>query len=263
MPMRDSRLLGYPSSQHNRSRFPYPNWRAGLVDSNGGDSRLTIAKGMVMKARSKRQEGVLQEDSGKKDKEGFIAPVIGAMEHVLYFTTAPSVSEKTKQLLTQGRLVLPGAVVVWDETIGRRKGAKATAKSWWAGNGSLTAAFAFPSTPKVRKAQYLQRTATAVLSAIASFHPSEDVSFVPPNDLMLAGKKVGAIAFDSHAGADFVVVRLNCCPDLSKAPAEISANACKLVDFIDVKQLPLKRKSTLPNTLLTRLMVEIPKQCRP
>src|SRR5262249_51786790 len=104
----------------------------------------------VMRPDKPPGEGVLREDAGTTDKAGFIAPSIDALEHALYFTTAPSVTEKVKQVLNEGRLLLPGVVVVWDETVGRRKGAKAVPKSWWADAGSLTAAFAFPPRASVR-----------------------------------------------------------------------------------------------------------------
>src|SRR6188768_1353593 len=91
--------------------------------SPGLSSRIELA---LMNSPDKRpREGVLREDAGTADKEGFIAPSIGALEHALYFTTAPSLTEKAKQVLAEGRLRLPGVVVVWDETVGRRKGSKA------------------------------------------------------------------------------------------------------------------------------------------
>lgn len=65
---------------------------------------------------------------------------------------------------------------------------------------------------------------------------------------------------ESHAGAELAIVRLNCSTDLSKAPRTIAASACRLIDFSDVRQLPLQKGGTLPNTLLTRLMIELPKE---
>jgi hypothetical protein len=214
-----------------------------------------------MKRPDKRpREGVLREDAGTADKAGFIAPSIGTMEHALYFTAAPSVSEKAKQVLDQGRLVLPGVIVVWDETVGRRKGSKAVPKSWWAETGSLTAAFVFPARAKLSHQEKLSQTAAAVVCVIESFQPRAEVTFRPPNDLYFGDKKMGAVFSESHAGADLAVVRLNCNTDLSKAPPTIAASACRLIDLIDVQQLPLQRAGTLPNTLLTRLMTEIPKE---
>jgi len=206
------------------------------------------------------REGVRRADAGTANKAGFIAPSIGALEHALYFTTAPSVTEKVKQVLDEGRLLLPGVVVVWDETVGRRKGAKAVPKSWWADAGSLTAAFAFPPRANVGQQERLARTAAAVVRVIDSFQPRGVVTFRPPNDLLLGDKKMGAVFVDAHGCADVAIVRLNCTTDLSKAPATIAATACRLIDFIDVQQLPLQNPGTLPNTLLTRLMGEIPKE---
>lgn len=72
-----------------------------------------------------RNEGVYRADEGTLSKEVLIAPSVGLVEHELCFTSAPDVLAKTLQVLDANRLELPGAVVVWDETLGRRKGAKA------------------------------------------------------------------------------------------------------------------------------------------
>jgi biotin-(acetyl-CoA carboxylase) ligase len=151
-------------------------------------------------------------------------------------------------------------VVVWDETVGRRKGSKAVPKSWWAESGSLTAAFAFPARAELSQKEKLSQTAAAVVLAIQSFRPRAEVTFRQPNDLYVGDKKVGAVFAESHEGTDLAIVRLNCCTDLSKAPTAIAESACRLIDFIDVQQLPLQKAGTLPNTLLTRLMTEIPKE---
>jgi biotin-(acetyl-CoA carboxylase) ligase len=166
--------------------------------------------------------------------------------------------KKTKQVLKEGRLLLPGVVVVWDETAGRRKGARAVPKGWWAATGSLTAAFAFPPRSEVSEQQRVAQAAAAVVRVIESFRPSGDVFVRLPNDVLLGDKKVGAVFAESAGSADLVMVRLNCSTDLAKAPAAIAATACRLIDFIDVRQLPLQRPDTLANTLLTRLMGEIP-----
>ncbi|WP_163839781.1 hypothetical protein [Pseudoxanthomonas sacheonensis] len=211
--------------------------------------------------RKKRpSEGVLREDADQVDAEGFVAPTIGALEHALYFTNAASVSEKANQVLNSGRLLLPGVVVVWDETSGRRKGAKAIPKAWWATHGSLTVAFAFAVGTIVDSHDELTRAAAAVIRVLSSFQPRLQVSFCAPNALEIAGKRVGRISMESNSHADLIVVQLNCVTDFSKAPATISSSACRLVDFIDVKQLPLQESGTLPNTVLTRLMAEIPNE---
>lgn len=212
-----------------------------------------------MAKKSTRREGTYRDEAGTKDKEGFIAPSIGLMEHALYFTTAPSVVEKTKQLISQSRLDLPGVVNVWDETIGRRTGAKAVPSSWWATHGTLTTAFVFQSSAKVRKALTFRRIANAVIATANSFSPTEDIVAESRNNLKINGRKLGVIEFHTHEDCSFTVIRINCYTDFSKAPPEIRDNAVNLIDFIDVKQLPLKRKTTLPNTFLTRLMDEIPR----
>ena len=212
-----------------------------------------------MVKKSTRREGLHRDEAGTRDREGFIAPSIGLMEHALYFTTAPSVPEKTKQLISQSRLDLPGVVNVWDETIGRRTGSKAVPNSWWATHGSLTTAFVFQASPKVRKSLTFRRVANAVIATADSFSPREAIVAKSKNNLTINGQKLAVIEFHSHQDCEFVVIRINCCTDFSKAQPEIRDNAVNLVDYIDVKQLPLRRRSTLPNTFLTRLMSEIPR----
>jgi len=92
---------------------------------------------------AKPREGVFRADAGTVDEEGFIAPSVGLVEHALHFTCAPDVLAKTRQILDADRMELPGAVVVWDETIGRRKGSKAAPGSWWATSGSVTMSLVF------------------------------------------------------------------------------------------------------------------------
>lgn len=203
-------------------------------------------------------EGVVREDAGKVSAEGFIVPTIGGLEQVLYFTTAPSVTAKAKQVLDQGRLRVPGAVVVWDESLGRRTGTKAVPRSWWAGTGSLTVTFALPHRADLDEQERLNRAAAATLRVATSFRPRVPPAFRPPNDLLIEDLKMGAVSFEAYSGVDLVTVRLNCCPELQKAPPPISARAARLIDFIDVGQLPLQREGTLPNTFLSRLVAEIP-----
>ncbi len=207
---------------------------------------------------NRRNEGVLRKDAGTVDREGFIAPTIGVMEHALYFTTAPSVLDKARQVISEHRLELPGVVVVWDETIGRRKGSKAVPNSWWAEAGSLTAAFVFPTRAGPGRQDVIRHTAVAVIRALGSFQPNAPVEFKEPNDLYVGDRKIGALFAETHEDADLAIVRLNCCNDLSRAPAHIAAIGGRFVDYIDVQQLPLKTGRTLPNTLLTRLMTEMP-----
>ncbi len=209
-------------------------------------------------------EGVVREEAGKVGRGGYIAPTLGTMEQVLYFTTAPSVTEKAKQVLDQERLRVPGAVVVWDETIGRRKGSKAIPKGWWAGHGSLTVTFALPRCEDLEPQERLNRAAAAVIRVASSFSPRVPITFRPPNDLLIDALKLGALTFEPHhtsnANIGLLTVRLNCTLDLGKAPPHIASGAARLIDFIDPLQLPLKKAGTLPNTFLTRLMIAIPKR---
>ncbi|SLJ84442.1 hypothetical protein [Psychrobacter sp. DAB_AL43B] len=214
------------------------------------------------------KEGVLKEEAGTTDREGFISPTIGELEHVLYFTTVPSLTKKVKEVLAAGRLLTPGAVIVWDETIGRRKGSKAVAKSWWARDGSLTAAFVLDHLQGVKtegyidqgytEQDYLNHLAAAAIRTIDSLSPKIPAVFIPPNNLYMNNLRIGALSYERHDLADILIIRLNCTTNFDKAPKEIINTAINIVEYIDIKQLPLKTSGTLTNTLLTRLMDEIP-----
>ena len=182
-----------------------------------------------MSRQDKRpREGILREDAGTADAEGFIAPSIGALEHTLFFTTAPSVTEKARQVLDQGRLLLPGAAVVWDESIGRRKGAKAIPKAWWAAAGSLTVAFALQRRLDIGRQERLTRIAGAVIRVVASFLPRATASFRPVNDLLIGDRKVGAVFFEPHAAADLAVVRLKVRHVKKRARCSGHRGACRV-----------------------------------
>ena len=204
------------------------------------------------------KEGIIKEDAGTIDNEGFIVPEIGELEHVLYFTTVPFLTTKIKEVLDDGRLVTPGAVIVWDETIGRRKGSKAIPKSWWAGDGSLTVAFAFNKLEGLEEQDYIDHLAIATMRTINSFSPNKRLEFRKPNNLYINDLRVGALFHEQHDIVDILIVRINCTTSFTKAPKEIAKIATNVIDYIEIEQLPLKVSSTLTNTLLTRLMDEVP-----
>lgn len=136
------------------------------------------------------REGILREDAGLIDAEGFIAPLIGTLEHALHFTTAPSVVEKAKQVIEKGRLLLPGAVMVWNETIGRRKGA-GRSRRVVGQHGLAHRRVCLPAAPGRDRQESLSRTAAAIIQVIDSFRPNRRIGYRPPNDLVLGEKKMG------------------------------------------------------------------------
>lgn len=204
-----------------------------------------------------RREGIRREDQGTVDAAGFIAPSVGLVDHALYFTSAPDVLAKTRKLLDEDRLDLPGAVIVWDETIGRRKGSKAVAGSWWASAGSVTMTVVFDSAA-LAKGPLRDLVVEAVLEAVASFSPSTPTAHLGEGRLAIGDKWVGRIDQESHAGAEIFVVRLNANTDFGKAPQAVQDSHTRLVDHIDEGTLPLGRASTLPNTLSLAIMREVP-----
>lgn len=202
------------------------------------------------------REGTFREDAGTVDPEGFIVPSIGLVDHALYFTTAPDVLAKTREVIDGDRLELPGAVIVWDETIGRRTGSKAVPGSWWATAGSVTMSIVFDA---ASVSGDLHRSAVdAVLEAISSFSP--DVA--PWHDggglVTIAGQPLAQVDHVTHAGAEIVVVRVHAATDFTKAPAAVREGHTALVDHIDVSALPLGEAATLPNSLSQAIMAEVP-----
>lgn len=127
----------------------------------------------------RQTEGIRRADAGSTDIEGFIAPDVGIVEHALYFTTAPDALAKTIQLLDVDRLDIPGATLVWDETIGRRTGTKAFSGSWWAANGALTMTFVVPlvqlEAVADTEAEVIEITGSAVTLSIAECAPAGEL----------------------------------------------------------------------------------------
>lgn len=204
-----------------------------------------------------RREGLYRKDAGTVDSEGFIAPSVGLVEHALYFTTAPDVLVKTRQVIDQNRLEYPGAVVVWDETIGRRTGRKAVPGSWWAGPGSITMAFVFER-PTGAEQGAMRAVAEATLDAIAAFSPTSPATYDGAGQFWLAGKRLGMLRHEVHGSVDVYVLRLNGSTDFSKAPKAVQEANSRLIDHIDARNLPLGDPGTLANTLSVELMKKVP-----
>ncbi|HIT75274.1 MAG TPA: hypothetical protein IAA98_06800 [Candidatus Avipropionibacterium avicola] len=209
-----------------------------------------------------RQEGIRREDEGTTDVEGFIAPSIGLVEHALYFTTAPDVLVKTRGIIDDHRLELPGAVVVWDETVGRRKGSKAVPGSWWATAGSVTMTVVFAS-ESITSESPLDTAVDAVLRAIAAFSPSTPAVHAGDGRLTLDDKVLGQLGHESYQGTEVFVIRLNAATDFSKATSTVREASTRLIDHIDESSLPLGSASTLPNSLSQAIMRELPRGFSP
>ncbi|MGC3954097.1 MAG: hypothetical protein QM804_07585 [Propionicimonas sp.] len=204
-----------------------------------------------------RREGIHGKNAGTVDAQGFIAPSVGLVDHALYFTAAPDVLAKTRQVLDEGRLELPGAVIVWDETIGRRKGAKAVPGSWWATSGSVTMTLVFAS-DAVDGTSLRELAADGVLAAIDSFTPDSPASYDGDGGFVLAGKHLGMIGHEVHGDAEILIVRVNAVTDFDKAPPAVRDGHSRLIEVIDESSLPLGKASTLPNQLSLAIMREVP-----
>lgn len=209
----------------------------------------------------RRAEGIRRADTGSTDLEGFIAPDVGIVEHALYFTTAPDVLAKTIQLLDADRLDIPGAVIVWDETIGRRTGAKAVSGSWWAANGALTMTFVVPlvqlEAVAGTEAEAIEILGSAVTLSIAEFAPAGELICAGGN-LKLDGKHLGQLLYVEHKQVAIFVVRIHANTDFTRAPKKVHKTCCRLTDVIDASRLPLGTVDTLPNTLSQELMRRVP-----
>ncbi len=204
-----------------------------------------------------RKEGLYRDEEGTVDAEGFIAPPVGLVEHALYFTSSPDVLAKTRQVLDENRLELPGAVIVWDETIGRRKGSKAVPGAWWAGDGSITIALVFEGVAADSK-KAVSATVAATIEAISTLSPSHQITHDGDGHFLLDGKRLGMLHHEVYNSNDLYVIRVNGSTDFSKAPRNVQENNNRLIDYIDAGKLPLGRPGTLPNTLALELMRAIP-----
>lgn len=208
-----------------------------------------------------RNEGLRRAEAGRPDAEGFIAPSVGIVEHAQYFTTAPDVLAKTIQLLDNQRLDLPGAVIVWDETIGRRTGSKAVPGAWWASAGSLTMSLVFPLELVQSQAQdataAIEMIAQPVRESLLAFAPAAAVS-LQGAQVLLNGLHLGQVTFKEHAESAVFVLRLHANTDFMRAPRSVRDSCSRLADYIDLSQLPLGSADTLANTLSLVLMRRVP-----
>ena len=180
-----------------------------------------------------RPKGIRSEHAGKVSSDGFIVPSQGKIEHTFYFNTAPCSLSKAEELIAKGKVHFPAAIVVNNETIGRRTESKAVSKSWWADFGSIATAFAFAPRHELDEGAWLRRCSDAMIDAFNELHPVVGMEFRLPNDLYIDGRKAGRVSLKRSKVADIVVVHLNCTTDLAKAPAAISAVGSNLVEFID------------------------------
>lgn len=207
---------------------------------------------------SHSSEGIFRKDAGTVDSEGFIAPEIGLVDHALHFNRAPDVVAKTRQVIDEDRLELPGAVVVWNESIGRRKGSKAVPGSWWAAQGSVCLALVFARKDLMDPENAHREAVAGVLAAISSFSPNAPVLAESDGLILLDGKRLGRLDQEAHGTTEIFVVHINACTDFSQAPPQVRETNSRLIDHIDERELPLSRSSTLPNTLSLAIMREVP-----
>jgi biotin-(acetyl-CoA carboxylase) ligase len=205
-------------------------------------------------------KGIRSSEAGQVSSDGFIVPPQGRIEHTFYFNTAPCSLSKAEELIAKGKVHFPAAVVVNNETFGRRTGSKAVCKSWWADPGSIAAAFAFAPRQELDEKAWLRRCGRAVIEAFNEFNPTAVMEFRSPNDLYIADRKAGRVLLKRSEVADIAVVHLNCTTDLAKASAAIGANAGNLVEFIDAAQLPMGRPEALGTVLLQKLMTTLPRE---
>jgi hypothetical protein len=205
-------------------------------------------------------QGIRSDEAGKVSSDGFIVPPQGKIEHTFYFNTAPTSLAKAEELIAKGKVHFPAAIVVNNETIGRRTGSKAVSKSWWADFGSIAAAFAFAPRRQLSDTAWLKRCGKAVIDAFGELQPTAALEFREPNDLYVGARKTGRVTLKRSEAADIVVVHLNCTTDLAKAPPAIASVAGNLVDFVDTAQLPMGRPAALGTVLLQKLMTTLPSE---
>ena len=180
----------------------------------------------------------------------FIAPPTGGVAQNVCFNTAPSALEKTKGLLAAGRLKVPGSVIVWNQTEGRRKGSR----GWWATHGTLTVVYAIDGARGRSPADVVELALGTLREFAAQEAPERAASLRMPNNVMLDGKKLARAAAYRTDGADLLDIALNVRTDFSKAPAEVRDQAVNLLEETDatpVFQVYLRLTAALLSALST------------
>jgi hypothetical protein len=204
------------------------------------------------------RKGIRSEEAGKVSSDGLIVPPQGRIEHTFYYNTAPCSLSKAEELIAKGHVHFPAAIIVHNETIGRRTGTKAVKKGWWANFGSIATAFAFTPHYELDEKAWISRCGDAVIDAFNELHSIAAIELRTPNDFYIADRKVGRVTLKRSKVADIVVIHLNCTTNLEKAPAAVAASAVNRVDFINTSQLPMGRPDALDGVLLDKLMTTLP-----
>jgi BirA family biotin operon repressor/biotin-[acetyl-CoA-carboxylase] ligase len=124
----------------------------------------------------------------------------GLVASIDYHDSLPSTSDRALELAALGDIELPLLVLTERQMAGRGRGTN----RWWTSEGALTFSLALVALPDQLPPERWPQTALvaglAVCEAIKSLLPSADVRVKWPNDVYLAGRKLGGILSESVPG---------------------------------------------------------------
>ena len=170
------------------------------------------------------------DDVARIQAQSFLA---GSEFHV----EATSTNDLAMNRVREGEWAVPHLVVAERQTAGRgRRG-----NSWWAGPGSLTFSVIIDPTTyglsPERRGLLAPLAGLAVAEALSTGSPDCEVGLKWPNDIQLAGRKIGGILVEIPAQSPLpksqlavIGIGLNVNNSLADAPAELRSLATSLVD---------------------------------
>lgn len=145
------------------------------------------------------------------------------------FATLPSTNDHALKRAADRDCQKPLLIFAEQQTAGRGRGTN----RWWSDGGALTFSLLTESIPTASSSSISLAMGVAACDAIRGLGGDLDAGLKWPNDVYLAGRKVGGILIERlsyHSGDLVVGVGLNVNNSLHCAPAEISETATSLVD---------------------------------
>jgi BirA family biotin operon repressor/biotin-[acetyl-CoA-carboxylase] ligase len=161
---------------------------------------------------------------------------------ILHLAVVGSTNDLAKERVAEAGVALPLVVRADRQTRGRGRGAHA----WWSDSGSLTFSIGIDPAAHGLRPEHEPRlalaAAVAVIDALGPFLTAGAAGIRWPNDVEVAGRKLGGILperVEGPAGPRLVVgVGLNLSTDLAAAPAEVRLMATTVAAHRDEALAP-------------------------
>ena len=169
-----------------------------------------------------------------------------------YHEVISSTNDRVQELLRQPiKPELPCLVIAKRQTAGRGRGNK----RWWSGEGAILMSLAFELSPEVLTRDQLPTLSAAagraVINVLSRYLPQHNLTFHPPNDVYVEGKKICGILLESPTPQYGILgIGLNVNNRISAIPPDF---------LVDIAERPITSMIELLNeeTDIARLLDEL------